>query len=100
MLFLHSSMRYKLLLHRQFTKDLTRLKRAGWNMEKAKAGMRMLAEGPPFPAKYHVHELQGSMKGVWDMHIAHNWLILFRFQETKVIELLRTGTHASINLTE
>lgn len=69
-------------------------------MEKAKESMRMLAEGRPFQAKYRVHELQGSMKGVWDMHIAHNWLLLFRYRDAKVIELLRTGTHASINVSE
>lgn len=90
----------KLLLHRQFTKDLMRLKQAGWNMEKTKAGMRILAQGPPFPAKYRVHELQGAMKGIWDMHLSHNWLLLFRYRDVHVIELLRTGTHASINLTE
>lgn len=100
MIFLHSSMRCELLLHRQFKKDLQKLKRAGWNMEQAKAALFVLAEGPPFPVKYGVHELQGSMQGVYDMHVTHNWLILFCYREKNVIEILRTGTHASINLTE
>lgn len=93
-------MRCKLLLHRQFKKDLQRLKRAGWSMEQAQTALIALAAGSPFPAKYGVHELQGSMKGVFDMHVSHNWLILFTYREKNVIELLRTGTHASINLTD
>ena len=63
-------------------------------------GLDALSAGPPFAAKYHVHELQGDLQGVWDFHVARNWLILFRYIDASTIELLRTGTHASIGLTE
>ena len=69
-------------------------------MEKMKKALDVLADGPPFPVSYNVHELSGTLLGVYDMHVSHNWLILFRFQSKHVIEVLRTGTHASINLTE
>ncbi len=69
-------------------------------MTKMKSALQALADGPPFPVSLKVHELEGALKGVFDLHVSHNWLILFRFQSKSVIELLRTGTHASINLTE
>lgn len=93
-------MRCELLLHRQFKKDLEKLKRSGWSMTKMKSALSSLADGPPFPVSLKVHELEGDLQGVYDLHVSHNWLILFRYQKKDVIEILRTGTHASINLTE
>lgn len=93
-------MRCDVLLHRQFVKDLEKLKRSGWPMVKMKSALGALASGPPFPVSLKVHELEGALQGVYDLHVAHNWLILFRYQGKNVIEVLRTGTHASINLTE
>jgi mRNA interferase YafQ len=93
-------MSYELIIHHQCERDLKKIKRAGWDMEKVKEALLILRKGPPFPAKYHVHELQGEMQGIFDMHVAHNWLILFAYTKENTIEILRTGTHASINLTE
>ncbi len=93
-------MRCELRLHRQFAKDLERLKRAGWPMERMKKALHVLASGPPFPKLWNIHELQGDLAGVYDMHVSHNWLILFRYSDKNIIELLRTGTHASINLSK
>lgn len=92
-------MRCELLLHRQFKKDLERIKRSGWSMDNMQKALEALADGPPFPASFNVHALQGTLQNVYDMHVAHNWLILFRYESKNVIEVLRTGTHASINLT-
>lgn len=93
-------MRCELRPHRHFEKDLARLKRAGWPMEKMKKALGVLANGPPFPPSWKIHPLDGPLAGIYDMHVAHNWLILFCYREKNIIELLRTGTHASINLTD
>jgi addiction module RelE/StbE family toxin len=51
----------------------------------------------PLPRHYRAHLLQGNLKGVWDVHLRHNWVIFFQKKET-VITLLRTGTHAYLGI--
>ncbi len=55
-------------------------------------------ESPKLPEKYRTHPLKGSFAGTWDAHLAHNWVVLFRYLDTDTIELLRTGTHASVGI--
>ena len=91
-------MRYELHRHRQFIRDVKRLKKAGWNLGILGDFLEALQKGQPFPARYKIHPLHGELGGIWDAHIVHNWVILFRFVGDSTIELLRTGTHASVGL--
>ena len=88
----------ELHVHRQFVKDVKRLKKAGWDMRKLKSFLQELRKSPPFPEQYSVHPLQGDLQGVWDAHITQNWVVLFRRVQPGIIELLRTGTHGYLNI--
>lgn len=91
-------MKYELRYHGQFLKDMKRLKQGGWKLQKLEEFFLELQKGPPFPFRYQVHPLHGDMDGVWDAHITQNWVVFFRYNRKDVIELIRTGTHASLNL--
>ncbi|MSR86825.1 type II toxin-antitoxin system YafQ family toxin [Candidatus Peribacteria bacterium] len=88
----------KFRFHRQFDKDVKRLKKAGWNMPQLQKFFQELQKGPPFPERYNIHPLKGDMQGTLDAHITHNWVVLFRQQEPGIVHLLRTGTHGYLNL--
>ena len=88
----------KLLFHRQFDKDVKRLKKAGWDVRKLEAFLLELQKSPPYPDNYNIHPLQGNLDGVWDAHVMHNWVVLFRPLQPGAIELLQTGTHQYLGL--
>lgn len=91
-------MAYELRMRRQFVKDATRLKKAGWDMKKLNVFLEALRKSPPFPVQYEIHPLHGDLEGTWDAHITQNWIVLFRQAQKGVIELLRTGTHQYVGL--
>lgn len=91
-------MNYELDYHRHFLKDAKRLKQSGYKMQKLEEFFLDFQKGPPFPHHYHVHPLTGDMSGIWDAHLSENWVILFRYRGKGTIELIRTGTHASLGL--
>lgn len=51
----------------------------------------------PPPEQCEPHLLQGSFKGVWDIHLRQNWVLLLQFQSGTVY-FLRIGTHAELGL--
>lgn len=89
---------YKVIFHRQFDKDVKRLKNSGWDVSKLQKFVGEIRKGPPFPERYEIHSLQGDMQGVLDGHVVQNWVVLFRFLESNTIEFLRTGTHGYLGL--
>ena len=91
-------MRHELVPRRQFLRDIKRLKEAGWPMQALTEFLDCLRRGHPFPEKYQVHELHGELEGVWDGHVRQNWVVLFRYRKKGIIELSRTGTHASLGI--
>ncbi|HEY5510370.1 MAG TPA: type II toxin-antitoxin system YafQ family toxin [Prolixibacteraceae bacterium] len=43
------------------------------------------------------HLLSGNYNGYWECHIKPDWLLIWRQDDkTKVIELVRTGTHSDL----
>lgn len=88
----------ELRLHRQFEKDMKRLKKAGWDMKKMQLFLQELRKSPPYPEHYDIHPLQGELEGTWDAHLAQNWVVFFRPLRPGVIEVMRTGTHAYLGI--
>lgn len=83
--------------HRHFKRDLERLKRAGWDLEPLRTFMKALFVFP-LPKRYGLHKLHGELEGIWDVHIAHDWVVFFRYVDESDVELLRTGTHAMLGM--
>ncbi|MEK7562925.1 MAG: type II toxin-antitoxin system mRNA interferase toxin, RelE/StbE family [Patescibacteria group bacterium] len=86
----------KIDFHHQCDKDLARLKKSGWKMEPFAEFLRS-CQTWPLPVQYEAHVLLGDQKGVWDIHIRQNWIVLLK-KEDNTIKLLRTGTHAMLGI--
>ncbi|WP_422121062.1 type II toxin-antitoxin system YafQ family toxin [Palleniella muris] len=49
------------------------------------------------PKEYKPHRLHGQYEGLWECHIAPDWLLVWDKKETELLLILmRTGTHSDI----
>lgn len=87
----------KIDYHRQFRKDLQRLRKSGVDMTVFEVFVEDLQRSWPLPTKYQAHLLHGKYAGIFDVHIRQNWVVFLKKKADKVI-LLRTGTHASLRV--
>ena len=79
----------------RFRRDVQRQKRRGLDSEKITDIAEHLARNGRLPSSFRPHPLSGRWKGIWDCHIAPDWLLLYEVTDTKVV-LHRTGTHADL----
>lgn len=80
---------------REFRRDLNRLRRRGWDMERLRRIVRLLASGSPIPDNARRHPLSGNWAGCWECRIGGNWLLVWR-EDADTIYLERTRTHSDI----
>ena len=78
-----------------FRKDLRRLAKRGWRLEKLYAIISALQNETPLPRSARPHPLHGKWKGHWDCHIAGDWILIYEITVMQV-RLHRTGTHADL----
>lgn len=70
------------------------MKKSGYDVEKLKKVIDILASGALLPASYKDHGLAGALAGARECHIAPDWLLVYaKYEEELVLMLLRTGTH-------
>ena len=79
-------MSLQIKVHKQFVKDLRKVKLNQTNLEK---------KGKNLPPEAKDHQLQGEWNDVREFHIAGDLLVLFR-KEKNEIHLLRIGTHSQL----
>lgn len=78
-----------------FRKDLKRLSKRGWNLNKLHHIISLLQAGEPLPITVYPHKLAGEWLGFSECHIGPNWLLIYDARDTEVL-LARTGTHADL----
>jgi len=88
-------MALNLVRSNKFKKDVVRLQSRGKDMEKLKAAILLLLDQKPLPERYKDHALQGELKGMRDLHIEPDWLLLYKISGDN-LELARTGTHSDL----
>ncbi len=79
----------------RFKKDLKRLTKRGWNIEKLNALISLLQSGAGLPDNAYPHKLSGEYEGRWECHIGPDWLLIYNVTDKEVL-LARTGTHADL----
>jgi len=79
----------------RFKKDVKRAEKRGKDMAKLSAVLSLLIDMKPLPPAYRDHALKGNWEGFRDLHIAPDWLLLYRIKGTE-LQLARTGTHADL----
>ena len=79
----------------KFRKDLKRVAKRGWNIEKLNETISLLQSGAQLPDNAYPHKLHGKYAGLWECHIESDWLLIYNVTEKEVL-LARTGTHADL----
>ena len=79
----------------QFRRDLKKARQRAYDMQKLKVAVNLLLEGSPLPKRYQDHALKGEWKHHRELHIAPDWLLLYKIYENDCI-FARTGAHADI----
>lgn len=89
--------RCEIISTKAYTKDLKRLGRSGINLSKLENVIDMLALGKILPDRYQDHALHGGLRHLRECHIAPNWLLVYKKDDSKLIlVLVRTGTHRDV----
>ena len=78
-----------------FKKDYKLVLKRNFAIEKIKNIITLLAADEALPFKARPHKLSGEYVGIWECHIAPDWLLLYEYTYDQLI-LRRTGTHADL----
>ena len=79
----------------QFKKDVKRVDRRNWDLDKLKAVLDLLIEGNPLPQELGDHPLKGNWVGSRDCHIEPDWVLIYTLQGDHV-RFERTGSHSDL----
>jgi mRNA interferase YafQ len=73
-----------------FTKDVKRLAKRGYDLNKLQRILHALQEGDALPPPARPHLLSGEWAGAWDCHVSGNWVLIYELTEDEV-QLLPYG---------
>ena len=79
----------------QFKKDVRRMGRRGKDLHKLKQVISLLASDDTLASRHRDHELTGSLKGIRDLHLEPDWILLYQISANELI-LIRTGSHSDL----
>lgn len=85
----------KLITSGRFDRELKKLKKRNYDMEKLKEVAKLLQQKKSLPAKYRPHKLKGNFIGYWECHIQPDWLLVYKTTDDELI-LFATGTHSDL----
>lgn len=83
----------------QFKKDLKLANKRGKKLSRLDEIISILREEKPLPAKNRNHRLEGGYIDHWECHIEPDWLLIY-LKTSKVLTLVRTGTHSDLFKTQ
>lgn len=90
-------MRYSIDYTSRFRKSLKKCVKRGLKPDLVEEVVSILSRDGMLPTKYKAHKLHGSYDGVWECHIAADWLLLWLQDDDKLtLLLLDTGTHSDL----
>ncbi len=88
---------WEILPTKGYKKDVRKIYRRGYNLDKLEAITERLKEEGNAAPKNSPHKLSGDWDGYWECHIASDWLLIYDIdEEEQVIRLYRTGTHSDL----
>ena len=88
---------YKIKTSNKFEKDFVKCIKRNYNIKPLEKVLEILETSGKLPQSYMPHLLSGLYNGYWECHLKPDWLLIWRQNDsTKVIELVRTGTHSDI----
>lgn len=85
----------KVEFHTAFRRDVKRIEKRRWDMEKLKEAIVILSEVEDIPEEYGDHGLSGDWKGFRDIHLEPDWVLIYKRDDVKVT-FARTGSHNDV----
>ena len=90
-------MKYRVKPTSRFQKDLKRIQKRGYDIDKIKDVVLTLAEGKTLDPRHDDHPLTGEYSACRECHITPDWLLIYEIYEDELIlYLTRTGTHSDL----
>lgn len=87
----------KIRYSNQFKKDYKLIQKRGYDINKLKYVVQLLAEEKTLPAKYKDHYLTGDYKRFRECHIQPDWLLIYTIENDKItLTVSRTGSHSDL----
>ncbi len=83
------------IFSRQLERDIKRLKKRGYDLDKFKTVVNLLLSEEPLPDRCRPHRLVGNFSGAMECHIAPDWLLIY-VDDATCIRFERTGTHSDL----
>lgn len=78
-----------------FKRDLRRIERRQYRIDKLNQIADMLRAGTPLPLTCRPHPLKGDWKGFHECHVSGDWLLIYQVTDDELL-LARTGTHSDL----
>ena len=87
----------ELVTTNQFKKDLKRIQKRGYDLQKLHNFLNTLRSNQTLSPKYRDHALTGNYIGFRECHIEPDWLLVYAIDSGNLILVAsRTGTHSDI----
>jgi mRNA interferase YafQ len=80
-------------------RDVKRLKKRKYDMEKLTHTLGLLLEQNPMPPEYRDHQLKGKLSDFRECHVdgEEDWLLMYQvFEDELVLSASATGTHQDL----
>jgi mRNA interferase YafQ len=88
----------KLLQTSTYKKQLKKYKHKHDVLKELKEVTRLLVEELPIPRKYNNHKLTGNYKGIMELHLKPDDLLMYVKVDGASITLVAIGSHAELKL--
>ena len=90
-------MKYTVKPTSRFQKDLKLINKRGYDTNKLRTVIKLLADGVELPPNYKDHPLRGNGDGCRECHIEPDWLLIYEYDNgSLILYLSRTGTHSDL----
>ena len=88
---------YNIWYSSKFKKDLKKVIKRGYDINKMKTVIELLRSGQSMPEQYKDHSLTGNWVSHRECHISPDWLLIYKIDNNDlVLTLTRTGTHSDL----
>ena len=85
----------KLVVTKRFKKSIALCEKRGLDIPLFDGVAKLLVEEKPLPYRCQPHKLTGDYAGSWECHIKPDWLLIYRYENEKII-FEDTGTHSDL----
>jgi mRNA interferase YafQ len=81
----------------QFKRDFKKVRNNPSKVDLFKQALMLILSGEPLPDTYNEHPLKGDKVGFTDIHLAPDFILIYRIDKLKAeLHLARIGSHSDL----